>query len=409
LHVLSDPDPAVHVGRLNGLYRDVASALAPLVPHTHPILATFNFPSPSPAPLRSALLHLRAAATVLRSRCAPTRDAGLDSVILRLDEVSALQDPPHAIVDAARALLKVAEDMRRDLRTFELGRMSERDLWDAARHTASIRERTLVLDAWGGAEGVRAAWKAWLSSSSTTPTNSWRSKLMSAFAASTPVLCLLPSIVAHLPEDTPTLNLLPPPFFLLTPLLSHVQDLLQALTATAALRALIRLPPGGADGDALVARVWALLRAEADSGRVRPPETTLAHLGDELVSARRPAGPLTPAEEEQLRGAVRRTLAHDDPVFSLLHRRLLAALGERLEHAPARVEIPKHIQAGRVAGAREVDEKVQPEVERLSVKGFEGEGLAEGINEVLGRLRRVVGWVEAVWTEAVFDESWTIN
>jgi hypothetical protein len=387
--------------------------LTPLLPPIHPVLHVFKLPSPSTAPLRSALLDLRHAAFVLRTRCAPVRDAALDSILARLDDPSAELSPARTIVDTCRSLLAVATDMQNDMRAFELGRLGERDLWDAARRTAATRERAFVFQAWGEMTTLRGAWNEWLTSPPSASVSHWSARLVRALGASTPVLCLLPpaspvsTLENHDFARTTGPNHLPPPFFVVCSLLVHIQDLLQALVATAALRALVRLPPGRDANSALTARLWALLCGEVDAGRHRTKGTTLAHLADELVAARNSSGlsaPLGPEEEAQLRTAVTRTLSHGDPVFSLLQTRLLGALSAALAKAPPRVEMPRQIQAGLIAGSRIGEQKVPllQEEERVLVKGFEDEALLGGIQGVLGKLRRIVGWVDDVWRDVIY-------
>jgi hypothetical protein len=293
--------------------------------------------------------------------------------------------------------------MRRDLRTFELAHMSERELWEATRRTAAARERAFVLQTWGGLQAVKDLWTTWLPSAQNAVSPHWTARLMQALSASTPVSYQLPLPTSN--TSTPV-NVLPPPFFILTPLLVQIQDIIQALTATAALRALVRIPPttqGNAASTSLVARLWALLRAEVDAGPQRAAGTTLSHLADELLAAR--GGAASAEEEEQLRAAVKRTLSSEDLVFVLLRTRLAGALGEALGKAPVQLEVPRRIQAGVAVGAKntkqyEVIEPLRAE-ERIAIKGFEDETLSAGVREVMGKLRRVVGWVDEVWRDVM--------
>ncbi|KAA1476805.1 hypothetical protein DENSPDRAFT_843893 [Dentipellis sp. KUC8613] len=434
LEALSSNEPSVQLRRLKLLYSDLHVALKPLLPPQHVLLETLTDPlSPTSAPLRSATLHLQELLQALKERCAPARDPYITALARELDEA-----PPsrlaQAVLDTIRGVLALAETMKDDLSHFVLGSMGEEQLRTSIRAQALARERSIVLDLWK--DGQHAAeWAHWLTelappfsasvSASDPPAHRWPARLMQALGAPTPVHCPLPTKPVPVPgaDGTPAPvepNALPPPLFFCAPALLYIQNLLQALVIGAALRALIPASPASTARRTFMARIWALLLSsiddDDDSGSAAGSEasseggaddgTKLANLADELAR-------LAPAEDEaRLRAAVERTLRLSDPAFALLQRRLLVALAGRLVRMPrgeVRRGVPEVMQAGLGRPGKRpkleldgrADAEVAEEREAVVVKGFEEGVLVEGAGEVLGRLKRVVRWVEEGWSDVV--------
>jgi len=143
--------------------------------------------------------------------------------------------------------------------------------------------------------------------------------------------------------------------------------------------------------------------------RKNPEEDArLVNLADELIRA----SSLTDAEAtKQLRAAVARTVRTSDPVFILLQRRLLSALADRLAHMPAAVDrkdAPTEMRTGRRDRPPSTADEKRPKAEVLEVKGFGDPVLTGAIQEVLGKLRETVLWVESSW-EDLFEPSNTVD
>ena len=102
------------------------------MPVNHPIVPVLTcLLSPTSFPLRSAVTHLRELLVCLRSRCAPIRDAHIDSLIKNLDDLSpvaSMSDVARLVVDTVRSILELSELMKEDLSQFVLGSMSEKQL-----------------------------------------------------------------------------------------------------------------------------------------------------------------------------------------------------------------------------------------------------------------------------------------
>ncbi|KAG6845880.1 hypothetical protein H0H87_000686 [Tephrocybe sp. NHM501043] len=413
LSSLSSPSPAVQLPRLKLLYTDLRDALAPLFPPQHPILLTLAAPlPPTSSPLHSTLALLNDVLHALRQRCAPVRDPDIDAILASLaspppqTSPAAPSENPLAglITTTFRDTISLADVLKRDLTNTLLGAMSEAQLADVIRQQARTRERELVLDPamWGSEANTTDQWRSWIADDGAV----WTSRLLRALASSTPVTC-------H--PDDPHPNSLPPQLFFTHPTLLHLQNYLQALVVAASLKSLVRLPdpsqPGPQD---FMPRVWALLKSEIDRDEhahaVDPDATKLVNLADEVVRARRlfSAPPALPGadEDKDLRAAVERTLRLQDPVFALLQGRLVRALeqevGERRRRRRRGLSvgaIPETMRTGR-SGATFNSARGTPSVAVL-VKGFEGEVLAEAIEEAVQELCACVEWVEGVWGDTI--------
>ncbi|TFY73311.1 hypothetical protein EWM64_g10702, partial [Hericium alpestre] len=152
LDTLSSSEPSVQLRRLKLLFDDLHIALKPLLPEHHMVLTTLSAPlSPTSAPLRSAVMHLREVLRALKERCAPARDPYIDAMLARLDELNpstSTQDQAKAVTDTIRDILKLADTMKEDLSQFVLGTLGEQQLRSTIRTQALARERSIVLDLW---------------------------------------------------------------------------------------------------------------------------------------------------------------------------------------------------------------------------------------------------------------------
>lgn len=123
------------------------------MPRHHPLLVTLSSPlSPTSAPLRSAITHLREILVCLRQRCAPARDAHIDDLIRHVDDLSSIasvNETAKVVIETVRSILKLSDAMKDDLSQFVLGTMSEKQLKGVIVDQAQKSERGLVLDLWG--------------------------------------------------------------------------------------------------------------------------------------------------------------------------------------------------------------------------------------------------------------------
>lgn len=436
------------------MYGDLLAALKPLLPRNHHVLVTLSSPlSPTSAPLRSAINHLREILVALRERCSPARDAHIDDLIRAVDEPNQLastEELAQLVTDTTRAILELTEAMKEDLSQFVLGSMDEKDLRVMVTQQAMLREKALILRLWPPSR-LEPVWKAWLGELDTSlfpsaesvqpPHRRWTLRLAQALGAGSPVNCPLPTIrisgtdseVAS-QSDQPREaekppNSLPPPFFVTCPALLATQNYLQALVITASLRSLVRLPPrvhgtSASEGEtSFTERIWTLLKASVEE-QPGAEDTRVVNLADEVVRVRRAcadeAHPCGPEEEARLRAAVDRTLQPRDPVFLLLQKRLLQGLASWLVSTPAHPEAdsrpstPIHMQTGRDRPGKRprlhlgLDNPksvfVGWERERgkpPAIKGFEDEVLVREIGETYRKVGAVVDWTDRVWQDLI--------
>lgn len=363
---LASPAPSQQIARLKRLYADLHTALArssPLIPLSHPVMTTLAAPlSPTPAPLQSARRHLAAVTTALRERCVLVRDEALDAILADLEEgendrrkarpgatvnqsgVDASNDLAVRIVNAFRALLRIAELMQADLSSFVLAHVSEDDLSTEIARAARESERSVVLSLCG-LSVVRSRWDRWVEETDARISthaafyegrgdSRWLARLVQALGADVPVVCSLPDAGPPPPSissenesnllDTthssacddatantadsalqPTANALPPLFLFTAADLLRLQNRLQALVIAAVLRTLVPLQPkntttptsreSSAEQKPFTMRVLTLLMSEVDEDASDAGMTKLAHLADEVVREhRRVAGAQTP-------------------------------------------------------------------------------------------------------------------
>ena len=409
LQSLSSREPSIQLPRLKLLVNDLHTALLPLFPAEHPILTSLSAPlPPTSSPLLTAVNYSRDVLVALRMRCAPARDAYVDTLL------ASLTHPPidplelaKLVIETVRSLLTLAEAMKDDLSQFVLGSMGEAQLSATIADQARLQEQALVLDLWRQSviqEDI-ATWLAGLSQPYTltvAPTSrKWVLRLVQSLGATDPVTCPLPA-KPLIPGDSappPVPNTLPPPFFFSTPELFYVQNFLQAIVIAAALRAL--LPSSVSPPEDLMYRIWTLLLASVDEEN-DAEDARLINLADELVRA----SSLVEDEAANLRAAVARTVRASDPVFLLLQRRLLLTLAERLACAPTapihRKDAPMEMRTGRrERSSLNMTSEERTEEAVPDVKGFAGPVLAGAIQEGFKKLRTAVRWVESIWADTL--------
>ena len=442
LEALSLPLPSVQLRRLKLVYSDLRDALSSLFPLDHPSILALSSPlAPTTSPLHSTAMLLKEILVSLKQRCAPARDREIEEPMVLLDEIppplmttdsGALQTRNHSVarsvIGVTQSILTIAEVMKEDLNKFILGTMNEAQLKYFVRQQAKTRERELVLRLWSvpKGQGIREKWCAWVEQleDSSQQGDRWKNRLLQALQSSVPVSCN--DLPGARPVPTPA-NVLPPQFLFAMPNLLSIQNYIQALIITAALRSLLRVPmcpefdqSRVATASRFVQRVWTLLAGEieADEAMSRPADlgdTKTTHLADELVHARRMLSEVTADEEARLRAAVERILRPQDPVYLLLQRRVLEALRESLItcHPPAPVDrerpLPDKLRTGKdiatgvgkmpnlgfwpntvANGAGAVKGKVY-------LKGFEDSILANEVDRLFSKLASCIVWVEDVW------------
>ncbi|KAF9529390.1 hypothetical protein CPB83DRAFT_789917 [Crepidotus variabilis] len=488
LEVLSSPIPSVQIPRLKRLHLDLLEALTPLFPPNHMVLLTLAAPPPpTTSPLLSTVSVLTHILSALRQRCAPIRDTQIDVLLASASlpptllpaapsqqESSDPQISPLSqfVVDNVKAILSLAEDMKADLNNFILGSMTEDQLHSILSSTVKSRERETVLQLWDGQDSVRSSWRSWLAEGHRQPfpqagSRKWIDRLLKALESDQAVFCVPPSALDLVPDGTTpvpdvqpndsevVINKLPPQLFYLTPALLYLQNYLQAITITAALRLLSRpahQAPNAANSTSsdLAHRVWALLFAEVESDDPHYSDTKVINLADEVIRARQQSnssissssslqssappigGSISPEEEARIRASVDRTLRSTDPVFLLLRKRLLDALeirlladvgvdGGRFNHDSFTAtvhnshSIPTKMQTGRdlssngsnragkrpKLGTHIPSQNLDVVVPAFNVQGFDDPILEQAISIVYRKLIDSIVWTESVWGDLV--------
>ncbi|KAF9515447.1 hypothetical protein BS47DRAFT_1484512 [Hydnum rufescens UP504] len=441
------------INRLSLLYKDLYTVLGAVLPTTNPVMVTLDGPlSPSSHPLRSAINHIRTILEELRQRCSPARDAEVDALLFDTESTILEADLPHMVVRTVRAILQLIEEMTSDLHDFAIANLSDGDLRELVVAEAKRRERELVMRLYGGIIGVRGPWHRWVSAG---PTDAPRITLSSELNALSPawVYHLIRSLgspiaisitkppLTEYPPDTGALspstsvpdNVLPPPFLLSSPTLFRIQNLLQAVVVCVCLRLLLpRVPPAvsstsssdAKDSD-FTRRIWVLLNSEIDRGGHAEAETKLIYLEDEVVHAYHTmaqvsslsamdGGTAVPASgedwEARIRADVRRIVRTEDPVFKVLMKRAIEAIGKRVllrRDAVAGDSItgPHVLRTGRsgyfpkdnvrdVRTEGAVGDKTSPRIQ-----GFEDPTLAGALDEITHEVEDACRWVESVWDD----------
>lgn len=429
--------------------------MSPLFPSHHPPLLALSSPlSPTTSPLHSSAIFLKEILEFLKQRCAPVRDQEIDEAMVLLDGIpspliipdpGALQIRNHLIakvfVSVIQSILAVADVMKEDLNKLVFGAMSEAQLKCVVQQQAKARERELVLRLWNVPEGqgqhiIREKWRAWVDQledglpiDSNHQVDRWKRRILQALQSSTPVSCndLLGSGPDRNTLPMPA-NDLPPQFLFAVPTLLSIQNYIQALVITAALRSLLRAPvysessdlPPATTASYFVQRVWTLLAGEIETNEAisKPADvgdTKIAHLADELVHAQQMLSKVDVDEEARLRAATEHILRPEDPVYVLLQRRVVAVLRgsliprhpsvlvDRGRPLPEKLRTGKHVATGvgkmpklslwldttaNDVGA--IKRKVPP-------KGFEEPVLTAEVDRLSSKLASCIAWVEEVW------------
>ncbi|KAF9501568.1 hypothetical protein BDN71DRAFT_1550387 [Pleurotus eryngii] len=500
---LSSPIPSAQLARLKLLYADLSTAITPLLPPDHSVLVQLSSPlPPTSSPLLTCLTLLKEVVIALRERCAPVRDGDFLQVMKRLDEPNAVpttpplkttkEAVPHlpiavCIVDVIQSIITLSEHMKSDLEQFTLGTMSESQLKATITLQAKRRERDLITELWRtdeekGEDVAQRLWNQWASeplephlqlwSEDRTHHARWVLRLVQALASSVSISCNVPT-----PQDRPSAakhpvpaspltstpshkNSLPPQFLLSSPSLFYLQNLLQAIVISAALRTLPRLPAPSstsatAPGGDFMERIWSLLRSEVDQPDDTPGATKLINFEDEVVRARtlavthHPASvpnlgtdpssatpsapPMGKEEEARLRAAVQRTLQTQDPVFVLLQTRLLVSMAKYSVDLVALSPVdqpaggvpsggssfvshgapyaPSSMQTGRDGGRpekrlrlsspSELPQNAESPKHVALIKGFEDPVLVRAIEEAFSKFARCTKWVAETWQDVI--------
>lgn len=424
--------------------------MSSLFPLNHPSILALSSPlAPTTSPLHSTAILLKEILVSLKQRCAPARDREIDEPMVLLDEIPpplitmdsrALQTRNHSVarsvIGVTQSILTIAEVMKEDLNKFVLGTMNEAQVKYVVQQQAKTRERELVLQLWSvpDGQGIREKWCAWVEQLEdilpldNSQGDRWKRRLLQALQSPAPVSCN--DLPGARPVPTPA-NVLPPQFLFAMPNLLSIQNYIQALIITAALRSLLRVPmypefdqSRVATASRFVQRVWTLLAGEieADEAMSRPADfgdTKTTHLAEELVHARRMLSEVGADEEARLRAAAERIFRPQDPVYLLLQRRVLVALRESLitRHPPAPVDrerpLPEKLRTGKdiaagvgkmpnlgfwpntvASSAGAVKGKVYP-------KGFEDSILANEVDRLFSKLASCIAWIEDVWGDLI--------
>ncbi|KZW00317.1 hypothetical protein EXIGLDRAFT_639757 [Exidia glandulosa HHB12029] len=411
--ILASADTSAQLARLQMLYTDLHTAYTDVLPPVLPQMHTLSSPialDPSRSPLEIGRSDLRSLLAAIRKRCARVRDAAVDTLTQLLttapaDDVTALA---KAIADAVRGLLKLAEDMKNDMLSHAAAQWREEDVRRWLREEALVNERATILSLWP-VDRSRRLWEAWMAVSGTENTSKlerWVARLITAAGSNQPVS---PPPLQPTEEADATLNVLPPYFVFCIPELVRVQNLVQALVITAALRSLV---PTASSASPLVSRIWTLLSAEADADPFARSETTLPDLSAEVQRAWREAHPDEDADaEKRLAAAIERILRYEDPVFALLQKRVLGALRTSIVPAVEKYRArgaPLRLLAGRGRGHRATPSQGSGSahddgfaVDVGVVKGFEDDALKAGLKTCATELGSVVRWIIDVWGDEV--------
>ena len=455
-------------------------------------MVTLSSPlSPTSAPVVSAIRHLKEVAIELRRRCAPVRDATLDDIIHRLDEPGVAEERPKKFIEALRDIINLAELMQDDIAAISLSGLSDADLANEVVRIAKVREKRATIQLWG-IDNVRENWERWLHegndlqalaphplpTSDSTNEVEWIRRLLQTLGTDLPVSCQLPPgmkkgrTTADIVLDPGTsadvatrlsANTLPPVFFFWVAQLIHIQNVIQAIIAAAALRSLIptsRTQPNSpktGDGHGLdsepnfMERIWLLLKLELGKDQ-EAGGSKIVNFADEVVrewkrihSLKSPNSvpgsvptlqassslqSLPPSNEERLRSAVDRILKPTDPVFVLLKRRLIDGIVSTLSSITSNTQptgtpsVPNVMQTGRdknkstrsqlspfarttgvLLGVNSsVPHREHPahaQVDTLVIKGFDDPVLKRVVVDLLWEVGSVVEWIRDLWRDTL--------
>nr|GAT60528.1 predicted protein [Mycena chlorophos] len=291
-------DPPAQLERLKGLFGDIREAFLPLFRRGDPILAELIMMPPTTDPLASAKLVLRDVLLGARRRAAPIRDPLIDGLLDDLERPSSAETVVHVV----KNILALADLMKSDLSDLALASMSEAELRLHLTQQTQHRERTAILDIWGGKAHVDELWDAWVAAADNQKSSrgAWIQRLLRSLSATIPISCPIPEAIVPEAET----NILPPPFLFSQPQLLRAQNYLQALVVAASLRSLVSIADGTHPD--FIPRIWALLETEiVHNTAFEEQGTKLINLADEVIRVR---GAVDTAEEARLRAAVDRTL-----------------------------------------------------------------------------------------------------
>jgi hypothetical protein len=379
-------------------------------------MTTFSSPlSPTPSPLNSALIHLRELLNALKQRCAPARDEEVHFLLSKADEPLLSPDAlPPLIIELMKGVLTLIEHMKADVHNFVLANVSEKDVKAFLRTQGRTNERKIVEGLYGPLDHIQSQWNTWIDATERKDEESdkrhkWVSRLVQALTTPEAISIPMPTAPSTLPApassapSTPPTNppnLIPPPLLIPAPTLFKLQNLFQAVVATASLLALSPSHPPSSPAS-LSQRIWTLLEGEAIKGGYEAPETKLINLEDEVVRV------YGKDKEESVRVGVRAILRTEDPVFKLLGRRVRGFLDEAVVATRKDSLVPVKLTTGRkrLSGTPTGDDHAEMEEKLASVKGFEDPVLQEGLKKILRELRLVVGWVEFVWSDVLTKAS----
>lgn len=388
--------------------------------------------SPSTNPLLSAILHLEAVTSTLKTLCAPVRDEVLVSVLDLLSDEEKSREV--RVMEAFKQLFHISDLMKQDMSNILLNSVSDEDLHLELVRQARTREVRAILELWT-LESVRSSWDSWTPDPPGLREGDvrWIRKLVDALGNEFPVHCLPPEREGNRSSEAfaPQNDIIPPPFFFACPSLHRIQNHLQAVTIAATLRTLVPRPtrPSSSDnsidsqGSSFTERVLSLLmievKEEEDSGTIK-----LTNLADEVVREHQRSFTLennnrtnSPMDGTALRAAVDKLLRPTDTVYSLLRKRLQEAVISQISSALRRAQqnAPNVLQTGRETKRLKVDPALtldlrhdkkdmslgQLKVDAFHVKGYEEEILKKNIADVTNSICKVVEWVRNGWGDLI--------
>lgn len=340
----------------------------------------------------------------------------------------------RVIVDTVRTSMQLIEMMKSDLSHFVFNQLSEEELALEIKSQAQSRERQVVLRLFA-VDKLQDLWDKWRDQSS-SPSGSWVQRTTQALSSNSPVSCRLTSSGTELPPAPSSVpNELPPPFIFVSLTLLRLQNTIQALVIVAVLLTLIparkhahkrglssELEDESITEGLFSRRVWSLLSTEitADEGS---GDIKLINLADEVVREYQLATESSPdssganvSEEGRIRSAVDRMLKPQDPVYRLLHARLIASISPFVESLlDSKDESIGHLPLEMRTGLSKHERK-RPRVfpgpnvgigsgitehRGVKVKGFEDPFLSTTVDTVLYDVFVTLRWIREVWSDVL--------
>lgn len=331
---------------------------------------------------------------LLEPYIAPARDDQLSSARSLL--LSARSSAPGSSMrEAIRATFEVMLLSNADMAAFRHrllgGKGAKEDMWTAVKAEAQRRGREAVATVWG--KVTQAQISEWLADR--TLGGAILDVVFSRFPVSAPPPRSLRT------DGAPTSgNQLPPFLCIQTIRLFKLQNDLQLVVTLAALS--VVLGPAPPSSSAPPTSVWfprlaAILEsATSPDPSSSDPPTTLQNVFDIIASAR------PDKHGKELEDSVRRVLRYEDPVWSLLQRRLKDALLTALSAAPiaASAQAPSALRTGRSEASTSADGQTgRGKVVVAKVKGFEGDFLRGKVDAAATEVRRMTDWTEQAWAD----------